>query len=292
MKTLSLFQEFDVSVYEADTWEFGTHKHSFFELIYILNGSGTHTINNNGYRYASGNLYFLTPNDEHSFEIKTHTSFCVISFNRIYFSKEKSNQKGLIDFSELFKKIEVILFNTSHLQQNIFDGKEERRLLDMLIKTLVAEVVQKKLYFETIVQNTVFTMLSLIARKVKPRFFGDKPARETNSDIDKIVFYIQRNIYDKEKLKISNLSDVFCKSRNYLSDYFKTHTSLSIKDYMLDYKLNLVKSRLEFSTLTISEIANELGFTDESHLNKIFKSRHGKTAKEYRKRNQNKKPSK
>jgi len=49
------------------------------------------------------------------------------------------------------------------------------------------------------------------------------------------------------------------------------------------YKLNVVETRLRYSDLNFSEIADELGYVDESHLNKAFKSTFGKTAKEYRK---------
>ena len=48
------------------------------------------------------------------------------------------------------------------------------------------------------------------------------------------------------------------------------------------YKLNLVKTRLLHSDLTISQIANELGFSDESHLNRTFKKQMEMTAKQYR----------
>jgi len=41
----------------------------------------------------------------------------------------------------------------------------------------------------------------------------------------------------------------------------------------MEYKLSLVRSRLLFSDMPIVEIANELDFTDESHLNKMFKAR-------------------
>ena len=46
---------------------------------------------------------------------------------------------------------------------------------------------------------------------------------------------------------------------------------MSIRQYILEYRLNLVKIRLQYSDLTISEIAYELDFSDESHLNNLLK---------------------
>lgn len=45
-----------------------------------------------------------------------------------------------------------------------------------------------------------------------------------------------------------------------------------MQQYILNYKLKLVENRLLHSEMRISEIVAELGFTDESHLNKLFKN--------------------
>ena len=47
--------------------------------------------------------------------------------------------------------------------------------------------------------------------------------------------------------------------------------------------MNLIQSRLKYSEFTISEIANEMYFTDKSHLNKISKNLNGKITKQYKK---------
>lgn len=71
----------------------------------------------------------------------------------------------------------------------------------------------------------------------------------------------------------------------HLNRSFKLQTGLTLKAYINRYKLNLIETRLRYSDLTITEIANEMGFTDESHLNKIFKNGYGQTATAYRKAN-------
>jgi AraC family L-rhamnose operon regulatory protein RhaS len=71
-------------------------------------------------------------------------------------------------------------------------------------------------------------------------------------------------------------------SEGHLSRYFKQQTGDSLKSYITKYKLDIIKTRLKFSDLTISEIAYEMNFTDESHLNKMFKAAFGLTAKQFR----------
>lgn len=45
-----------------------------------------------------------------------------------------------------------------------------------------------------------------------------------------------------------------------------------MQQYIINYKLKLIENRLLHSEMRINEIATELGFTDESHLNKLFKN--------------------
>tara|TARA_Y100000780_G_scaffold193382_2_gene182230 strand:- start:37034 stop:37267 length:234 start_codon:yes stop_codon:yes gene_type:complete len=69
---------------------------------------------------------------------------------------------------------------------------------------------------------------------------------------------------------------------NYISEYFKKHTDVSLKKYILNYKLKQVETRLKYTDLQFSEIAMELGYTDSSHLNKTFQSYKGMTIGAYK----------
>ena len=68
----------------------------------------------------------------------------------------------------------------------------------------------------------------------------------------------------------------------YLSVYFKKQTGESLQGYILKYKLKLIENRLLFSDLSISQITDEFGFTDASHLNKLFKKYYGMGPQAYR----------
>ena len=43
-----------------------------------------------------------------------------------------------------------------------------------------------------------------------------------------------------------------------------------MQQYILNYKMKMVESRLLHTDMRINEIVEELGFTDESHLNRLF----------------------
>lgn len=187
-----------------------------------------------------------------------------------------------MEVSEFFKRLEYIFHNHHNIKGNIILDAD-KSIFETLINQLISEKQNNQLFGEIITQNIVFLLLHLIARNIQHTISKDFIKQNHKSRIHEITAYIQQNIYDKELLKIENIASHFNKSPDHLSRYFKVQTGSTIKDYITRYKLNLIQTRLKFSDLTISEIADEMNFTDESHLNKMFKNVFGKTAKQFRK---------
>jgi len=77
-----MYHDFTITVKELSPDPSPLHKHPYFELIYVMTGSGLHHINANGYRYEKGNLFLLTPEDLHTFIPETLTIFCIVDFTK------------------------------------------------------------------------------------------------------------------------------------------------------------------------------------------------------------------
>ena len=84
MKRENLHQPFEISFSEMDESTLKEHDHTFFELVYILTGTGIQWINNHKFPYHDGHLFMITPGDIHAFDIHTRTKFVYIKFNDIY----------------------------------------------------------------------------------------------------------------------------------------------------------------------------------------------------------------
>lgn len=59
MKRENLHQPFEISFSELDESLLKEHEHTFFELVYILSGTGIQWINNNMFPYHDGHLFIL-----------------------------------------------------------------------------------------------------------------------------------------------------------------------------------------------------------------------------------------
>jgi len=75
------------------------------------------------------------------------------------------------------------------------------------------------------------------------------------------------------------------KSPNYLSDLLKKETGKNGTDHIQFHVIELAKDKLLGSTVSVSEIAYELGFEYPQYFSKMFKKNTGKSPAEYRKMN-------
>ena len=268
---LSLYDEFDSKISTYNEGMFPAYKHFLFEIFYVLKGTGEHLVNNEKSEYTPDDLFILTPDAHHQFEVKQETTICIISFNEGFFSPNKSYAKRGVDFSEVFKKLEAIYYHVAdHPDAIKFDS--ERELVRSVIHQLTEENEKKRMFYYSLMQSLMFILLSLIASRVQSDSLS-VTTEDTGQFALDVIAYIQYHIYDNKKLSLPALSKTFGKTKDILLRQFRSATGKTIKEFIMDYKLSLVRSRLLFSDMPIVEIANELDFTDESHLNKMFKAR-------------------
>ena len=83
MKKESLYEPFSIVYKTLDESPIQEHQHNFFELVFILSGTGNQCINQNKFAYQAGHLFLITPEDCHSFDIHTTTEFFFLRFNDI-----------------------------------------------------------------------------------------------------------------------------------------------------------------------------------------------------------------
>ncbi|PSL50338.1 AraC family transcriptional regulator [Chitinophaga niastensis] len=275
MANENLHQPFEIDYKELDKFPRTIRRNNFFELIYIAGGTGVQYINKNKFNYRKGNLFLITPQDIHSFEITTVTQFFFLRFNE-YYIKTKSNKH-----KEWVERVEYILQNASHRPGCILKNKTDKPLIASLIESIIAEHANQQLYHNKIIEQIVNAIIIIVARNIALKL--PKNIKEnTGETVLDILHYIQQNIFEPKMLKAEQLSKHFRISLSYLGRYFKKQTGETLQQYISTYKLRLIETRLLHSDMRINEIAFELNFTDESHLNRLFKKYKGMSPTAFR----------
>jgi AraC-like DNA-binding protein len=272
-----LFQPFDIHFLQSDECPMKTHKHSYFELVYIISGEGTHNVDGNAFHYCPDNLFLLRPMESHFFTVKEFTSFIFISFNNIYLKgqmvKDERNPLG-----QWIHRLEYIFQNNSS-RGCIIQNQHDKPLARAVIDALQREYADEQSLQKELVQQLINTLITLVARNIS----HDYADKNTDNMAMRIISYIHQNIYDPSRLKAEYIAAHFNISLNYIGEYFKKEAGENLQQYVIHYKLSLVEARLRHSDMRLNEIADELGYTDESHLTKTFKKYKGITPTQFRK---------
>lgn len=260
----NLYQPFEVVLREPlSACPRSEHSHSFFEFIYIVNGTGKQCINKSKFTYRPGHLFLLTPDDSHYFEIEAPTQFLFIRFNMNYIKDHKLA-------GDVVKHLDFILKNAAQAPGCVLKNNEDSTIVKPIMQAIITEQHKNGLYSKELLQQYINTVIVIVARNVALSMPDEVDENTEDKALD-ILQYIQANIYFPEKLRAAVISDKMGISENYLGRYFKKHTAETMQQYIINYKLKLIENRLLHSNMRMVEIATELGFNDESHLNRIFK---------------------
>lgn len=245
---------------------------NFFELVYVISGYGSYSVNGNKLSYSAGDLFLIAPNDCHEFDLEGSCEFMVVRFGESYI---REYQWKSIDH------IECLLYYASHLPGSVLTNRDDKQAVGSLMKHLQHTVETNNLYHEDLERHLVNAIIVIAARNiavVKP----EKTLPDADVRMLQILDYIQENIRQPGRLKIAPIAEKFSISPTYLGSYFRDQCGESLQHYISSYRIRLIEHRLRFSDKRVHEIAEEFGFADESHINKFFKRHHGISLKGFK----------
>ena len=96
-----------------------------------------------------------------------------------------------------------------------------------------------------------------------------------------VVEYIHNNKH--ENIMLAQMAQLSHTSPSYLSRLFKKEMGKTFSDYVADFKMTVAKELLENTDLSVTDISNDLGFSDSGYFIKIFKKHEGVTPAIFRK---------
>lgn len=188
---------------------------------------------------------------DHSFSVEDIRYIMSLS---IFFRRSK-NYAGHLSTSE------PVLKHLNKLLETILGVAEQPLLLSLRLSELLT-------YIEHLVKTYSILSESLIT--------------ETSFEVKDVLLYLHNNY--KQKITIPDLSRHFHVNRTTLSDRFYEATGETIITYLNKHRINLSAIFLRESTLSISDIADEVGFNDTAYFAKLFRKYMHHTLSGYRQR--------
>ena len=273
------YKPFDVQELSLSAWEERPFKNNFFELVIVRKGHGIQCVNYNEYKYIPNSIFLLPPLKCHWFNILEPSEFIFLKFTSSFFTSDTTSNFG----DKWFQDASNILSSYNQKPGDIIYSDHDRSQIMALINVVLQEDKNITAGSSSLIKTLMASILEIILRNIKKS--NRRDLQESFSKDEKIytlLNYIEENLDNPKLLTIENLSKIALISSTYLSEYFKKSVGMTLRTYMTKARLRKVEIRLLHSKFSLSEIADELGFTDVSHLSKTFKKYTGMSTKQFK----------
>ena len=110
-----------------------------------------------------------------------------------------------------------------------------------------------------------------------------KTKQRSSGYVERCKDYINKNF--RYKIYTEDIAEEIGISVSHLSRLFHTETGMKLQDYISSVRVDNAARLLAYSDMTLSEIAEYVGFPDQSYFGKTFRKFRGMTPKAYRDEN-------
>lgn len=272
------------------------HQHDYFEVIFIISGEIIQIIENQTFHYTSGQCCILNRNICHSeiYYDKAELLFMMLtedfltplvddtfiySSTNIYHNTFDSislliNQNKHCKFYSVKKYIrftpiyETTQCNDLHTETNT------------LIEQIINATYQQKVGCSFIVAGLISRLFSILEDSSK---YTKDVISLTQACEEKLLTRIT-DLLEKNKgnLSRSELEKQLHYNADYINRVIKKSTGFTLTEYGHLFSLQEAAYLLQTTNDTISNIVTNLGFSNRTYFNKIFRNRYGMTPIEYR----------
>ncbi len=221
------------------------HRHTCYEFIYYLKGTGRGFAGEEKYDYSPGTFVLVETGVPHGETHETRTSMISVGFRlQNHFENPKSG---------CFRDVE----------SQIFD----------IAQTIRHEFKQKNVYYQQAIENLLGRIVIEILRRTST-------AVQKSQNIDYAIAYIREYYMSAIDLDELARSTGYCE--DHFRIVFRKKTGLSPKEFILETRLNAAKKLLADPALSLSDIAFKCGYEYYSQFSLFFKRRTSLTPSEYR----------
>lgn len=232
---------------------FEAHWHKFYEIEYVISGTGRYTINEQSFPLEPGMLYFMTPTDFHSVYTKKAEIINVM-------------------FSES-------LITSSHLLPFTRHGAPKTLLipgdLQPFFMTLLEEVVQVQ-------SDRTYSSALLDCLLLKlSRSFLSYELDTWNNTSQQIHFFLINHFRDN--ISLEDAANYVGLTPTYISAVFKKEMGMTFKKYLDELRFSYARKLILYSDMSVTQVCAESGFEDYPNFLRRFKEHFHVTPTQMRK---------
>lgn len=143
------------------------------------------------------------------------------------------------------------------------------------VQQMLDEYTTKRLFYSQKNSALLKQMLTAMARTLVTSF-----SHAPKNTVDRVISYIQSNY--KRHISNADIGRELNFHPNYLNRLMLLHTGCSLHKYLLSFRLTKALDLLQSTPMTVTEIAEETGFSDVQQFCKFFQTQTGSTPGSFR----------
>lgn len=240
-------------------WHSVPHTHNHMELFFIVGGKGQFLIDDQLHPVDVNNLVIINPNILHT---------------------EVSLNAQPLEYIVLgIEGVELAASSASDVPFHILNRHESVEISGCL-RNILREMEQKNTGYEDVCQAYMEILIIRLMRTTTLAVPAEPQAISTNRQCAAVRRYI--DLHFKEALTLEQLAEEGHMNKYYLSHAFKREYGISPINYMISRRIEESKYLLAETDLSLSQIAQLLGFSSLSYFSQVFHRSQGISPKEYR----------
>lgn len=254
------------------------HSNNYFQCIYIHTGSGILTLPNKTFQLTGGDLFVMPPDTMHSIKM-VDGSICIYVMIRhkyidsVFFDLFHHNPP-LISF---FNKV---LFEETNQESNyiLFHTGSNDDVRETMLR-LFSEYLWGDDFRNNIMECYLKLLFSFLFRLKQSEI--ETPIALSNAEIhfNEIINYINK---DFKSATLTSTAEHVHLSKQYVCRIIQQVSGTNFSKLLMKVKLKKVKQYLLETNIKLEDIADSTGFSDVSHLSRIFKLHYGIPPSKYR----------
>lgn len=246
------------------------HRHSFYHLVLFTKGKGSHSIDFEKFPVKPFQIYFMAPGQVHSWHFEGGVDGYIVHFNEVLFTSFLQNSHYLERFYFFQGNAEDGICQIPPALQARVTGLFDAMLAEMDGNEQNLDIIRLKL----------LELFITIDRSCSSRKAKQVPPQKLTL-LRSFQGLIQKHFRTIRLPK--EYADLLYITPNHLNALVQDLLGKTAGDLIRDRVLLEAKRLLTNADMTITEIAYDLNFQDNSYFNRFFKKNQGVTPDAFRK---------
>lgn len=252
------------------------HRHDFCELVIITRGSALQCLEDHEFPVTAGDVFLLQGQQSHRFHDRKDLELINVMYDPDKIGLPENELRKLPGYCALF------MLEPTYRRQHRFASRLHLKRIplahvEQLASEMEKECAEAQPGYEVALHATLLELLVYLSRA-----YTTSETTEAHAllRVGHMIGALENNF--SKDWKLDGLLKIAHMSRSNLMRVFRKATGQTPIEYLVRLRIQKAMELLRTTTLTITEIALEVGFNDSNYFSRQFRKTIGQSPSDYR----------